>query len=211
MIIQPKPRQVLPMLVASLFCSVAAVLAPAPAAAQETIEVSEVLVTVIQQVRVPALRAGSVTKLNVREGDYVDEGELLAQIDDREPRLAKLRAKSEYDAAIKAAESELAIRLAVKKNELARSDLRRVQGARAMLAGSVTDEEYENRKLQVESTALEIDKSKEERDNAIEKARLIANDYRNAELDMGVDAGRIADRRRRRVDRTQSGRVGQGR
>ena len=152
------------------------------ARAQQTIEVSDALVTIIEQVRVPALSEGSVIKLNVSEGDVVQVGQLLAQIDDREPKLAYTRAKSELQTAIKAADSELEIRLARKKNELAKSDLSRVNKARSMLSGSVADEEYENRRLQVERTELEIDKSKEDRQNAIAQAQLYANNFRSAEL-----------------------------
>ncbi len=150
--------------------------------AQSTIEIPDALVTVIEQVRVPALREGAIIKLNVIEGDIVKAGQVLAQIDDREPRLALARAKSELETAIKAAESELEIRLANKKYELAKSDLRRIEKARSMLSGSVADEEYENRKLQVERTELEVDKSNEDRKNAIAQAQLLANDYRRAEL-----------------------------
>ena len=55
-----------------------------------------------------------------------------------------------------------------------------------MLAGSVTDEEYENRRLQVERTELEIDQSKEERVNAMAQARLHANDFQSAELSLSL-------------------------
>jgi multidrug efflux pump subunit AcrA (membrane-fusion protein) len=150
---------------------------------QEQIEVSEALVTVIDQVRVPALRAGQVTTLNVAEGDRVRAGQLLAQIDDRVPRLAKSKAESQLRAALQAARSELTIRLAIKKHELAKSDLRRAEQARSRLAGSIPDEEYENRKLLVERAALEIEKCKEDRENALADARLFEDDYRTAELD----------------------------
>ena len=122
--------------------------------------------------------------MNVAEGDTVQVGELLAQIDDRRAKLDQAQAKSEYETAVKTAESDLAIALAKKKNELAKSDLQRVQRARSMMAGSVPDEEYQNRKLQVERTELEIDKSKEDRLNALAQARLYANDYRTAELNL---------------------------
>ena len=59
---------------------------------------------------------------------------------------------------------------------------RRKHGRR--LAGSVPDEDYENRKLQVERTELEVEKTKEDRVNALAQARLYENDYRSAELDM---------------------------
>ncbi len=173
------PRAVSACLLLSCF-----VLEPPSAHAQATIEVSETLITVIQQVRVPALRAGQITELNVAEGDLVEAGQVLAQIDDRAPRLAMLKAKSEYETALKAAESELAVRLAMKKYELAKSDLRRAQEARSRLAGSIPDEDYENRKLQVERTDLEVKKTEEDRANALAQARLYENDYRSAELDM---------------------------
>ncbi|MFK8114775.1 MAG: efflux RND transporter periplasmic adaptor subunit [Rubripirellula sp.] len=168
-------------------CALLALLCgPRAGLAQSTIEVSDALVTVIEQVRVPALSEGAVIKLNVSEGTVVQAGQLLAQIDDRQPRLAQARAKSEFENALKEAESQLEIELAKKKYQLAMADLRRVEKARSMLAGSVPDEEYESRRLQVERTELEIDKSKENRQNAIAQAKLYANDYRRAELEMDL-------------------------
>ncbi|MEM6776879.1 MAG: efflux RND transporter periplasmic adaptor subunit [Planctomycetota bacterium] len=155
---------------------------PLIARAQPPLQISDALVTISQQVRVPTLSEGAITRLLVAEGDVVMVGQLLAQMDDREPRLALARAKSELETAIKAAESELEIRLATKKHELAKSDLTRIEKARSMLTGSVADEEFENRRLQVERTGLEIDKSKEDRQNAIAQAELHANDFRSAEL-----------------------------
>lgn len=153
-----------------------------PVGAQATLELTDVLVTSFKQVRVPALSEGAIIQLLVTEGDPVEAGQLLAKTDDREPQLAFTRAKSELETAIQEAESELEVLLAKKKYELAQSDLNRVERARSMLSGSVADEEYENRRLQVQRTELEIDKSQEDRSNAIARAKLYANDYRNAEL-----------------------------
>lgn len=153
-----------------------------PVKAQATLELNDVLVTSFKQVRVPALSEGAIVQLLVAEGDTVEAGQLLANMDDRAPRLAYTRAKSELETAIREAESELEIQLAKKKYELAQSDLSRVERARSMMTGSIADEEYENRRLQVQRTELEIDKSKEDRNHAIARARLYANDYRNAEL-----------------------------
>ena len=153
-----------------------------PAEAQATLELTDVLVTTFKQVRVPALSEGAIIQLLVAEGDTIEAGQLLAKMDDREPRLAYTRAKSELETAVREAESELEIQLAKKKYELAQSDLSRVERARSMMTGSIADEEYENRRLQVQRTELEIDKSEEDRNNAIARAKLYANDYRNAEL-----------------------------
>lgn len=177
-----KNRSVMCFVSAVAVTLIVSLIYPSNVCAQGTIDVPDAIVKVIEQVRVPALREGPVVQLLVAEGDRVSEGDLIARIDDRQPLLDQARAKSELETAIKAADSELEIQLARKKHELARSDLLRIEQARSMLAGSFADEEYENRRLQVERTKLEIEKSIEERSNAIAQAKLFADDYKKAEL-----------------------------
>ena len=58
-----------------------------------------VVVTLIEQVEVPAQEAGLLAKVAVREGQTVNPGDLLAQIDDTEARLKLKRAEIELETA----------------------------------------------------------------------------------------------------------------
>jgi len=61
--------------------------APAKQARRE-IEIASALVKLIEQADVPAREAGVLAAVNVREGQMVEEGEVLAQIVDTEARIA---------------------------------------------------------------------------------------------------------------------------
>jgi hypothetical protein len=73
---------------------------PAAAAAGREAQVQHCLVSLIEDVQVPALEAGALTSVAVVEGQYVSPGQLLAQLDDRQPRLDKLAAELQRDAAL---------------------------------------------------------------------------------------------------------------
>jgi multidrug efflux pump subunit AcrA (membrane-fusion protein) len=74
-------------------------LQPVATAARET-SLTHCLVSLIEDVQVPAREAGALTGVAVVEGEYVTQGHLLAQIDDRQPRLDKLAAELQRDAAL---------------------------------------------------------------------------------------------------------------
>src|SRR5688572_2518231 len=63
------------------------------ASAAEPIKVDSVLLTLIEQVEVPAREAGELAMIQVREGQLVKEGTVLAQIDDRDAQLATRKAQ----------------------------------------------------------------------------------------------------------------------
>ena len=81
-----------------MFCLVAA---SAAAASDEPIEVDQALVTLIEQVDVPAREAGVLATVNVREGQLVAVNDPLANLDDTQAQLAKK--KAEIDAMSRAA------------------------------------------------------------------------------------------------------------
>jgi multidrug efflux pump subunit AcrA (membrane-fusion protein) len=55
-------------------------------------QLTNCLVSLIEDIQVPAREAGSLTAVEVVEGQFVTAGQLLAQIDDRQPKLDKLAA-----------------------------------------------------------------------------------------------------------------------
>src|SRR4051812_40671426 len=82
---------------------------PAVSPARE-VQLTHCLVSLIEDVQVPAREAGALTNVAVVEGQYVTQGQLLAQIDDQQPRLDKLAAELERDAALVKAQDNIEVR-----------------------------------------------------------------------------------------------------
>ncbi len=161
-----------------------------PESNAESIEVSDVLVTVIEQVDVPARERGLITQLQVEEGDLVKPGQLLVQIEDADARLNVKRAKIELETAQSQADTDVKLRLAKKALELAESELIRGQKSRELFKDSVTDEELQRRELAVDQAKLEIEQAQHERRLAELRADFSANEFEIAQR--GVELRQIA-------------------
>jgi len=145
------------------------------------IEVPGVVISVIEQVDVPARQRGPLTSFAVEEGDSVDQGQLLAGIADDDARLALARAQLELDSAREEAHSSVKIQLARKALKLAESELARGQRSRERFRDSISDEEIEDRQLKVERAQLEIEQAELEQRLARNRAQARENDLRMAE------------------------------
>lgn len=153
----------------------------AAAAHAAEIEVTSALVKVLQQVEVPAREAGVLTALSAREGQLVDQGALLGQIDDAAIRFEKTKAAIELEAASKLAENDVKVRFARKSAEVAASELRRALDSTERLAESVNASELDQLKLVAEKTRLEIEQAELEFELARTARALKQNDLLTAE------------------------------
>src|SRR5947207_11839017 len=81
-----------------------------PSSALRETQITHCLVSLIEDVQVPAREAGALTKIAVVEGEFVAAGQLLAQIDDRQPRLDKVAAELERDASLVKAQDDIEVR-----------------------------------------------------------------------------------------------------
>lgn len=157
-----------------------AVLAVRPAVGDE-IEVSSVLIKLIEQVEVPAREAGVLQAVPVREGQMVAEGEPLAQIDDAAARFELRKAQLELDGARKVAESDVKVRYAIKSAQVAKTELDRALASEKRLAESVSDSELDQLRLVAQRTQLEIEQAELDLDVARSARELKENDVRTAE------------------------------
>jgi macrolide-specific efflux system membrane fusion protein len=142
--------------------------APTPAAmptAMPTREVrlSHCLVSLIEDVQVPAREAGPLVNVNVVEGQYVTVGQLLAQIDDQQPQLDKRAAELERDAAMAKALDDIEVRYAEAAFEVAGAELERALSIDRKSPGGVTQQEIQKLKLAKHRDELQIERSKLER------------------------------------------------
>lgn len=93
------------------------------ATGSQTIDVYDALVMLIDDVRVPALEAGRLMKMLVKEGEFVEEGTVLAEVDNRDA-LAKQRiAQGEVDVATAQRDSDAEIEVAEKAIEVSKAEL----------------------------------------------------------------------------------------
>ena len=118
------------------------------------------LVYLIEDIQVPALEAGPLVQIGVREGDVVEPGQLLALLDDRQPKIQKLAAEMERDAALAKASDDIDVRFAEATLAYSIAELQRLLAIERKGAGSVTIQEIEKAKLAKQRDELQIEKSK---------------------------------------------------
>lgn len=145
------------------------------------VNVPYALVTAIDDVKVPARDAGTITKLNVKGGELVNADFVLGIIDDRDT-LAKQRiAQGELDAANAQFNSKAEIEAARKGYEVANAEWEQAKEIRRERRGAISDQEYRRAEFQAQRAFAQIQVA--ETDNLVagltakmKKAQLDATD-----------------------------------
>jgi multidrug efflux pump subunit AcrA (membrane-fusion protein) len=140
----------------------AVVLGAAPTPAAEPV-LEGCLVSLIDEVKVPAKEAGVIVELLVRQGGVVAKGDVLARIDDDQPQMEKRRAQAEHDQALSKAESDVDVRYSQKAQGVAEMAFRKAEDSHVRIPGSVTEVERERLKLEWDKTVLQIEQAQLER------------------------------------------------
>jgi len=130
---------------------------PAPPAGEITIP--NVLVTLIEEIEVPAAELGVLTEIAVKPGDEVAKGKVLARIQDAEAQLAVKKAKAELEIAVRQAENDINIRFAKKSLEVAQAELKRATKAVEKFAKAVSETRLDKLRLDAERGKLEIEQT----------------------------------------------------
>jgi macrolide-specific efflux system membrane fusion protein len=120
-------------------------------------------VFLIHTAEVPALETGPLSAITVKEGDFVKQDDLLAQIDDRQAQLQKLSAEAERDAAQAKADDDIDVRYAMKSLELAEAELTQDLEIKRRTPGAVTDAEIRRKQLVKTREQLGIDRAQLDR------------------------------------------------
>src|SRR5262245_12235144 len=128
--------------------------------ASQQAQIKLCLVSLIEDIQVPAREAGALNSVEVVEGQFVTAGQLLAQLDDRQPKLDKLAAELERDAALAKAEDDIEVRYAEAALAVAGAELQRAQAIDAKSPGGVTQQEIQKLRLAKHRDELQIDRSK---------------------------------------------------
>ncbi len=127
-----------------------------------TIVAESALLRVIDQVSVPARTVGVLSAIDVKEGQLVKQGALLARVDDTQEKLIYQRAALEYELAKESAANDIAIRVAEKSLEFSEQEYQRLKRAADGISGSVSKSELEESRVTAEQAVLEVEKARHE-------------------------------------------------
>ncbi len=134
----------------------------AAGAVGQNIDVDSVLLTLIEEIEVPARTAGQLATVAIHEGQSVAEGDELALVRDVDARLEVERAKNEVAAAKIIAENDTQLRLAKSALEVAKAEFQRAETSRSKYRRSVSDTEFDKLRLRVSELSLQLEQAQHE-------------------------------------------------
>lgn len=126
------------------------------------IEIESVVLRLFAEAEVPAQEGGLLKKVLVREGDRVETGRVLAQIDDEVARLAVEAAERQYEIARAEATNDVRRRYAQKALEVSEAELRRSTESIERVAKSVSESQLDVERLTVQKNRLEAEQAQHE-------------------------------------------------
>ena len=154
------------------------------AAPPAVVRLSHCLVSLIDDVEVPAEKAGVLTTFDVREGDYLQADALIATIDQEQARHQYEAARAESEAARKKATSELEVDYAVATHRTADAEHKIALSANAKQPNAVSVVEIEKLRLAAEQAAIKIGVTRFERELKAVEARGFESKAALAETDL---------------------------
>ena len=135
-------------------------------------EAESTLLTIIEEVEIPAKVEGVLASIDVREGQMIEAQAVVARLEDAESRLTHDRASIEYKIAEKQAKNDLKIRISRKAADVARTELRRGLESNQIKKNAVTEAEIDRLRLAADKSELEIEQALHEQETAELTSRL---------------------------------------
>ncbi|MBI2477752.1 MAG: hypothetical protein HYV60_03620, partial [Planctomycetia bacterium] len=117
---------------------------------------AEGVLTLLEEIRVPARDAGVLIDISVRPGMDVAKDAPLAKQDDTEAQVKRDQAMTDLSNARRLAKNDLKVRLAQKSREVAAAELKRATEAAERFSKSVSQSEIERLQLATEQADLQI-------------------------------------------------------
>jgi macrolide-specific efflux system membrane fusion protein len=159
--IDRRRRQALVLRAAISFAAFVAAVCGAHAA--EELVVESALLRLIQQVEVPSRVQGIIASIDSLEGDAVEQGQVLAVVDDLEAKLLEGRAAIEVQLSKEKLGSDVALRLARRALDFNQSEFERMDRAAKATPGSISTSQLEQLRFQAAQAELELEKAQHER------------------------------------------------
>jgi multidrug efflux pump subunit AcrA (membrane-fusion protein) len=166
------------LVLATLFL---AALTPVSSWAEDSLEVSSMVIRLVEQVDTPARESGALAVVNVAEGQLVNSGHVLARIEDTEAALAVERTKLELDIARRNAENDIGIRFARKSLDVARAELQRCVESIRKSPRSISESEMDRLRLLVEKGSVEVEQAQRDFASAASSQKIKENDCKAAQ------------------------------
>jgi multidrug efflux pump subunit AcrA (membrane-fusion protein) len=141
-----------------------------PSSGLELESVPRFRVALIHQARLTGKEPGVLVEVNVVEGQHVKAGDVLAIIDDKQPKLQGQIAMQEYEAAKEKAENDVDVRYAQKATELAKVEYDKSREINRNRPGTVADIDVRRQELTWQRGQLETERALSERKIAIATA-----------------------------------------
>ncbi len=116
----------------------------------------------INEADVPAANPGVLMEISVREGDTVQKGAAVAQVDSREADVKLRLAQYELNAAAEEAKNDVRVRAAAAAHRVAEAELAQAKATRARAPNSVSETEVRRLELSAERYKLEIEVAEKE-------------------------------------------------
>ena len=117
------------------------------------------LVSIKDEVEIPAKEAGELVSLKVYEGLRVKKGSRLGKVDDSEPRQKKILAEFEEKSAREQAENDVNIRYAIKAAAVAKEEYEKAVQANLQVKGTFPAAEIRRLKLAWDRAVLQIEQA----------------------------------------------------
>ena len=120
----------------------------------DTIKINSAQLQLIVNVEIAAREAGVIEKISAKEGNRVEEGEVLLQLDRDRAKANSITAKSEFEIAKAESENDIDLKFAKVSTEVSGKVYQRSLNAVKQFAKSVTVAELERLKLEFERACL---------------------------------------------------------
>jgi multidrug resistance efflux pump len=134
---------------------------PVPAGAAELV-LPACVVKHVDDVQLPAMEAGALVQLSVKEGSQVREGEVIGKIYDSEAQMQRKAAESAYAAAVQRWKNDIQVRYAEAAAEVAKKDWEMILQSNNISAKAVPEIEVIKKELEWKVTKLQIEKAEDD-------------------------------------------------
>jgi len=124
------------------------------------------VVSSTKEIEVPAEAPGKLVAVEVRDGDLVQGDDFLAQIDDRQAQVNKLRAEIQLKAARKQAANDIPEIYAAASKAVAEAELKESKRANSKVKGTIPQVTIRRQELSVEEARLLKEKNRMDREVA---------------------------------------------
>lgn len=152
------------------------------------------LISVKDEVKLPAQEPGVLVELTAKEGLQVKQGDLLGRVDDSKQQIQKRQALAEQEAALEEANNDINVRYSKAASKVAEAEYDQTQEANSKVSGTFPQAEVRRLKLAWHRAFLQIEQSELEQRMASLTAKVKAaaveaadNNIRRSQLISPID------------------------